>query len=117
MTPEEEYTQNGQHFLEKAEEALREGDLVQASEKLWGAEAQSVKAIAQRRGWQHHSRKLLWRVVARLANETGERDLHTLFHVANSLHTNFNENWMTQEFVDQGMVQIRELVLRLERVR
>ena len=92
MTPEAEYTQDGRHFLEKAEEALREGDLMQASEKLWGAAAHSVKAVAQRRGWGPRQPQAPLRTVTRLADDTGDTELRNLFHVANSLHSNFYEN-------------------------
>ena len=32
----------------------------------------------------------------------------------NSLHSNFYEDWMTEEFVEQGLEQVRELVRRPE---
>ena len=38
-------------FLTKAGGYLAEGDLLQASEKGWGAAAQMVKAVAEARGW------------------------------------------------------------------
>ena len=116
MTLAEEYTGNSQRFLEDAEEALQNDDLLQASEKLWGAAAHAVKATAQRKGWEHNSHRLLFRVVTRLANETGDRELHSLFHTANSLHANFYEGWMTKESVEEGKEEISELVRRLERV-
>ena len=36
-------------LLGKAHQALEDGDLIQASEKGWGAAAQAVKAVAERR--------------------------------------------------------------------
>jgi uncharacterized protein (UPF0332 family) len=116
MTLAEEYTDNSQRFLEHAEEALHDGDLLQASEKLWGAAAQAVKAVAQRKGWEHNSHRLLFRAVSRLAEENDDARLRTLFHIANSLHANFYENWMTKEYIEEGQEEIKEFVNRLERL-
>ena len=40
-------------LLEQAEREYRAGDVLQASEKGWGAAAHAVKAIAEERGWEH----------------------------------------------------------------
>ena len=116
MTSEEQCTRISQQFLDKAREALEEGDVLQASDKSWGAAAQAVKSIAQRRGWPHDGHRLLFNAITRLAEETGDRELGNLFHVSNSLHSDFYENWMTQEFVEQGLDQVMKLVDRLERI-
>ena len=49
----EKYKSAGRELLEKARDELAQGDLRQASEKGWGAAAQMVKAVAERRGWRH----------------------------------------------------------------
>ena len=116
MTSEEQYNRISHQFLDKAQAALEEGDVLQASEKSGGSAAQAVKSIAQRRGWTHSSHRLLFTAITRLADETDDRELRNLFHVANSLHSNFYEDWMTQEFVEQGLGQVRELEDRLERI-
>ena len=45
-----------QDFLTKAYKYFEEGDLVQASEKGWGAAASMVKAVAEERGKARHHR-------------------------------------------------------------
>ena len=90
----QEHILTGQDFLAKAEEALAQDDLLQASEKGWGAAARMVKAVAEGRGWEHSGHRELFQVVNRLANESGDLELRHLFHITNSLHSNFYENWM-----------------------
>ncbi len=97
-------------LLEKAREALAQGDLRQASEKGWGASAQIAKAVAARRDWQHQSHASLFTVVSRLARETGDHSLHVGFHAANSLHYNFYEDWMDRESVEAGLDHVREFL-------
>ena len=47
------YQQASQLFLAEAKQELAAGDLPQASEKGWGATAQTLKAVAEQRGWEH----------------------------------------------------------------
>ncbi len=113
-TRADEYAAVGRELLEKAREALEEDDLIQASEKLWGAAAQMVKSVAERRGWPHDGHRELFRVVSRLVQETGDASFRDLFHTANSLHWNFYEHWMDRDHVEQGLVRVQELVGMLE---
>ena len=114
-TRAEDYASISRLLLEEGQHALEEGGVLQASEKLWGAAAHMVKAVAERREWPHSSHRELFRVVNRLAQEIGDTEIRNLFRLANSLHTNFYENWMTEEYVQDGVGQIEEFVSRLER--
>ncbi len=101
-------------FFTKAHDALAQHDLLQASEKLWGATAHMVKAVAESRGWAHSGHRELFQVVFRLVQETGDQDLRSLFDVANSLHSNFYENWMSEDWIAADAKQIGEFLEKLE---
>jgi len=101
-------------LLQKARQELIQGDLIQASEKGWGAAAQAVKAAAEHRGWPHQSHGALFDVARRLAGETGDRRIHELFGGASSLHQNFYEHWMSAETVSDYLDSVGELVAKLE---
>ena len=49
------------HFLDLVDDELARGELEEASNKLWGAAAHAIKAIAESRGWEHHAHVLLRR--------------------------------------------------------
>ena len=115
MTEEEErYATAAGELLTKAQEALAQGDLREASEKGWGAAAQVVKAVATRRGWLHQNHATLFEVVRQVALETGARRLQENFHTANSLHSNFYENWMQSEAIEVGLEQVTEFIQGME---
>ena len=114
MVEREDYANAGRNFLTKAFEELAQGDTVQASEKGWGAAAQMVKAIAERRGWPHNGHAYLYQVVRRLVEETGDDELDTYFHVAGNLHSNFYENWLPPGSVESGLLSVRRLIAKLE---
>lgn len=110
MTTGTEYRSAAAHLLEQAHQELDRGDVRQASEKGWGAAAQAVKAVAEDRGWQHKSHAALFSAVSRLARETGNDDLNSLFHVANSLHSNFYENTQNVDAVRSGLDRVAQFV-------
>ena len=101
-------------LLAQGRRELAQGDTRQASEKGWGAAAQMVKAVAERRGWAHQSHAALYRVVRRLVNETGDEDIRRWFQIANALHTNFYENWDDAENVAGSLDDVERLLDRLE---
>ena len=110
----EYHAETGRDFLARARAYLAEDDLLQASEKGWGAAAQIVKAVAESRGWAHNGHGQLFEAINRLANETRDEQLRVLFHSANSLHANFYEGWMPREMVEAGIDQVADLVAKLE---
>ena len=94
--------------MAKAQAYLAENDLLQASEKGWGAAAQMVKAAAEMRGWPHKNHGHLFTTINRLVDETGDRDLAVLFHSAHSLHINFYEGWMPRRSVEVALSQVQK---------
>ena len=99
-------------YIKEANKLLLEGEYSQASEKAWGASSQVIKAVAAKRGEELRSHKDVWEYATRISRETGDDKLLKLFHVANSLHVNFYENWMTKEAVENGIRAVEELIKR-----
>lgn len=108
------YSQASRQLITQAREELSSGDVIQASEKGWGAAAQMVKAVADARRWRHNGHRFLFETVKRVVDETENRRIYELFLAANSLHANFYENWMPAEMVATGLDQVEELIGRLE---
>ena len=95
---------------------LAKEDFTQASEKLWGAAAEAVKTVAAAKGVKLLSHRDLWEFTTKLDKEHPGMDLLNLFHIANSLHTNFYENWLTPEAVKRGSEAIREFTEKLKKI-
>ena len=47
----QKYTEMSQRFIQQAGDEFQRGDLLQASEKAWGAAALATKSIAEQRAW------------------------------------------------------------------
>jgi hypothetical protein len=110
------YEQLSRKLLQDGEALLSQGDHHQASEKFWGASATMAKAVAEKMGWPHNQHRELYRVVSRLAQETGQPELNRFFVSASALHMNFYEDWFQPEQVEEAIPQVRELVAQLRRI-
>jgi hypothetical protein len=107
----------GEKYLAEGRELFKEGDLVQASEKLWGATALAVKWVAAKWGLQLEQHGALWHFVNTLAKESGDRDIVRFFHVANNSHKNFYENEMLKETVEISAEDVEKLIAKLKEVK
>ena len=108
------YQVASRQLLRQGREELAKGDTRQAAEKGWGAAAQIVKAIAERRGWIHGGHTHLFATVKHLREETGDKDITRLFHVANSLHNNFYENNQEADIVREALDDVERFVDKVE---
>ena len=97
-------------FIRQAKDELERGDLLQASEKTWGAAAHAMKAIAMERGWRHDSHSRLFSVSDRLVRETGRAEIGALFHTASVAHKNFYEGVLSAEDVFRNIERVETLL-------
>ena len=115
MTTSNEHITISSRMLSHADEFLHAGDLVQASEKGWGAVAHYLKAVAKHRGWTNRSHRDFFVIKDRLANETDDPSRITLlFREANALHQNFYEPLYLPSDVRDGIDSAKEFIDRLE---
>ena len=110
----EHYQALSEKYFKEAKELLSKGDLVQASEKLWGSTALTIKMVAAKRGLKLEKHGSLWAFVDTLAKDTGDKDLLRFFNAANALHRNFYENEMTQVAVETIAEDIEKLISKLK---
>jgi len=109
----EHYQSLSEKYLAEAREFLNKGDLVQTSEKLWGATSLAVKMVAAKRGLKLEKHGSLWDFINTLAKEGKDKDFIRLFHVANGLHKNFYENEMAPETVEISAEDVEKLIAKL----
>ena len=98
-TPEtlaEEYRETSLRLIRQAEAEFEKGDLLQASEKAWGAVSQCLKSLGtpcEVYSIRDHRELRLGRLPP--GNRDGRRlRIGELFSIAESIHANFYEAWM-----------------------
>ena len=96
----EDHIDTAHKFLVDADREFEAGDILQASEKLWGAAAQVVIAEMKRRGMKANSHRAMVQAVEQFAQETHDRSLRDMFLAARFFHQNFYNGTMENyEFV------------------
>ena len=101
------------NFLEASDELFEQGDIIQTSEKLWGATVHAEKVLCISRRWRHNKYALQWEAIKRLAARTGDDSLTLSFRVAQGNHINFYDDFMTAEAVDEDRHTVRELIEKI----
>lgn len=104
------HVETADEFLAKAHAYLREGDLLQASEKGWEVTAWMVKAAAETRRRRHRSHGDLYCAVDRLADELGDDRIQHLFRSVSALGQNVYEGYMPEGTVADALKDAEEIV-------
>lgn len=112
----EVYTRLSEKYLMEADNLLIKGDYIQASEKLWGAAALMVKAVAASKGITILSHGELFSFVRKLGEEENEPELRRLFSVASTLHQNFYENWLHEDVIKEYAEDIKQFIAKLKKL-
>ena len=102
-SPPERYEEISRHLLEQAQEELDKGDILQASDKVWGATAHAIKAVCQRMGWNHHAHNHLSAAANYIASQLGRDDLRLPFGYLEALHANYYEHQRGADEIRTGI--------------
>ena len=102
-SPPERYEEISRRLLQQAQEELDKGDILQASDKVWGATAHAVKSVCQRMGWNHHAHNHLRAAANYAAAEFGRDDLALAYGFLDALHTNYYEHQRTAREISVGI--------------
>ncbi|MEM2300906.1 MAG: PaREP1 family protein [Sulfolobales archaeon] len=109
----EKYIMGAQQLLEQAEQELRAGDLRQASEKIWGACALSIKAHAlAKKGLRLETHGDLWVYKNEVARKLGDW-VRVAFMMADSMRRNSYEDIATGEDIESALREVRNLVNKI----
>lgn len=112
----EHYQSLSEKYLGEARELLKKGDLVQASEKFWGATALTIKMLAAKRGLKLDEHGSLWAFVSTLSRTSGDEELVRFFGEVNALHRNFYENEMDKDAVEIIARDVEKLIEKMRRI-
>ena len=108
-----EHVDTAQEFLEVADREFEAGDVLQGSEKMWGAASRALIAVAQDRGWAYGSHYHLREVAERLAMERDDPIISLGFGIAEKFHANFYHGFMEAREREIAGVQVKDFVGRV----
>ncbi len=109
--PAQEHVKAAFTFLEQSGEEFEAGDILQGSEKLWGAAAHAAMAAALLRGWSVGSHRNLVDAMRHLSGERNDESLEMGFSLARKFQGNFYGQGRFDPFSGDGsMDRDRELI-------
>ena len=110
----ERHTEISRDFLWKARVELDKGDLLQASQKAWGAVAHAVKATAEKRRWFSEADWKLQRATEIITIELKDADIIGSYYTARHAHFNFYGHLYDAQGVGFAIDAAENLVAKLE---
>ena len=110
----ERHTEISRDFLWKARVELDKGDLLQASQKAWGAAAHAVKATAEKRRWFSEADWKLQRATEIITIELKDADIIRSYYTARHAHFNFYWHLYDAQGVGLAIDAAENLVAKLE---
>ena len=109
----DDHAQTALDFLSASDREFDDGDILQASEKLWGAATYALIAVAQQRGWHHGSHHALRAAAERLSDEHNDSLIEYGFAIAEKFHRNFYNNIMEDIELYGDRPKVHDLVHRV----
>ena len=110
----QDHAQTALTFLEHSDQEFEAGDVLQGSEKLWGAASHAISAIAKQKGWKHGKYKAKTEAVDRVVAEAGGHEsLLRAWEIAWSFHCNFYNDQMPDWKVERDRPLVHEFVKEL----
>ena len=108
-----EHDQLARQFLIDADREFADGELYQASEKLWGAASHVVIAEMHRRGTKQSGHRVMVRAVESFAKEFEDPSLDFLFSSAETLHANFYHGFLDVDDLRRHRDRVNMFVNRM----
>lgn len=112
-----EHSQRSQLYIRQADGYLTRRKRRKASRKVWEAAAESVKAIAMQRGWNHNSRSLLVDIAQQVSDEQGRPYIVLRLGPAIVLYSNSYDNSLPADVIEVYLGIIKSLLPELDRIR
>ena len=111
----EEHRETALAFLDASDREFDAGDVLQASEKLWGAFSHAVTAVSKQRGWDCGTHRQLVNSARRLVEQDGTSyqtpiTLGIAIGEARLFHTNFYTGSMEDYEIEYGRPLVRDFV-------
>ena len=108
-----EHDQLARQFLVDADKEFEDGDIFQASEKLWGAASHVAIAEMHRQGIKQSGNRAMVKAVESSADDFKDPTLDFLFSSAETLHANFYHGFLDDDDVRRHRDRVNLFVNRM----
>ncbi len=101
-------------YLKEAEELYSKGDLVQASEKYWGAICALLNIIGELKNLPHYKHIHYAEIIGHVFEETNDKEIPRLFASTERLHANYYHNFLSKREFEIHREDVLKLIEKLK---
>ena len=105
-----DHAQTAEGFLADSDREFDTGDTLQASEKIWGAAAHAIMAVAQQRRLEYGTHRTLINSARQIADEQYDERLRSGILAAQHFHSNFYNGTMEPEDIEYDRPLVHRFV-------
>ena len=105
-----QHEDTARQFLADADSEFEAGEMLQASEKLWGAATHVVIAEMQKRGMKASGHRKMILAVRDFAEDYADPTLNGMFSATGALHANYHHGFMEDYEYDENRDLTRRFV-------
>ena len=109
----EEHIRTALYFLDQAEQEIEAGDVLQGSEKMWGAVCHAIIGVCQLRDWAYRSHRAFKSAVVRFSSELDDPLAQEQFSLAEKFHVNFYHGIIPTDQLKFDLPIVRRFVERI----
>ena len=106
----QDHALTAQDFLVASDREFAAGDVLQSSEKLWGAAAHAIMAVAKQRGLEHGTHRAMINSAWQIADEMDDNELRLGILAAQHFHSNYCNGTMEDEDITRGRPLVHRFV-------
>ena len=107
------YLEMRDQYLSNAQECIGKKELRKASELLWGAVTQAIKALASTFAISITTHNQFFEYTKGISRKTGDKEYSTLFVELNALHKNFYDELIPPEsfpiFYEKALLFLKKI--------
>jgi hypothetical protein len=111
-----DYIRTRNHYYRNAEELVGKKEFRKASEMLWGAVTQTLKALAALRGFEIRNHNEFFAITEKLSKEVKDPAIYYTFADLNALHTNFYDEIIPDGAFPDFFAKAKAYIERLQRI-
>ncbi len=111
-----DYIRTRNQYYRNAEELIGKKEYRKASEMLWGAVTQTLKALAALRGFEIKNHNEFFTITEKLSKELNDPTIYYTFADLNALHTNFYDEVIPDGAFPDFFAKTKAYIERLRRI-
>ena len=108
--PKDSHEYHRDRLMAEAQESLKDGERIEASEQMWGAVTHQLKAVARDHGWEYAVHKDGRTLALHLSKAGNIPELFRRYIAAERLHSNYYNDTLSKDGIEVLKPEVEQLL-------